>query len=141
MSALLGKCPYLGPLHRAYCSVQPAVRRNIPVYVMHVVIDTIILAAWFEVVFAGWCGCTESAPCVSWSTGVFLMYIVVSYALELVWRSRIDTMLAIHHVATILFISVLLGELAADLCRFADTVILLGVFALLEQPTFVALLL
>jgi len=141
LSAVLGRCRWLGALHTAYCSSSAAVQRNIPVYILHIVMDTIILVLWFEPVFAGWCGCTESGPTHSWQLGFSTMYIVVAYALELVWRSRVDTMLAVHHVATILIISVLLGELPAQLYQFADAVILLGVFAVLEQPTFVALLL
>jgi hypothetical protein len=108
---------------------------------MHLLIDTIVLVVWLPMLFAGWCGCTEAGPSHTWSLGLYLMYIVVAYALELVWRSRIDKMLATHHIATILIISFLLGELSADIYQYADAVILLGFFAVLEQPTFVALLL
>lgn len=138
---LLSRCRWLGPVHTAFVAAPANVRRNIPVYIMHIVLDTIILCLWFEPVFAGWCGCTEAAPSHAWALGFFMLYIVSAYALELVWRARIDAMLALHHVATILIISVLLGELPARLYQVGDAIVLLGVFAVLEQPTFVALLL
>lgn len=138
---LLGRCRSLGAVHKAFTALSKQHRRNMVVYVMHCVFDTIILALWVEPLLGGWCGCTESAPSHGWLLGFNLLYIVVAYMLELVWRERIDVMLSVHHIATILIISVLFGELAYKLMRYGDAVIVLGLFAVLEQPTFVALLL
>jgi hypothetical protein len=138
---MLRRCRWLGRLHTAYVEAPLAVQRNVPIYLMHIVLDTIALAVWLEPLLAGWCGCTESGPSHTWLLGVLMLYIVVAYALELVWRLRIDAMLAVHHIATIVIITMLLGELPAALYQFADAVILLGAFAVLEQPTYVALLL
>jgi hypothetical protein len=141
VSALLGNCPRLGTLHTAYCALSPQNKRNMVVYVMHLVFDALLLLVWTEPVFGGFCGCTETGPSHGWLLGVILMYIVVAYLLELVWRARIDTLLALHHVVTILIIATMFGEVSSEIYLVADAVIVLGVFALLEQPTFVALLL
>lgn len=140
-SFVLARCRWLGPMHKAYCSQPLPVRRNIPVYLMHVIVDTVLVAVWFESFFGGFCGCTETAPTSGRLLGFILLYIVVGYAIELVWRTGIGVMLAIHHVATILIIAVMAGEITADLYKFTDPAIVLAVSALLEQPTYVALLL
>jgi hypothetical protein len=141
LSALVGSCSSLGMLHTAYCSLSAQNKRNMTVYVMHLVFDTVLLLAWVEPVFGGFCGCTETGPSHGWFLGIILMYIVVAYLIEMVWRARIDTLLAVHHVVTILIIAAMFGELSAEIYLVADAVIVLALFALLEQPTFVALLL
>jgi hypothetical protein len=140
-SLLLTKCTWLGPVHKAFCKQSLPARRNIPVYIMHIVVDTVLIAVWFEAIVGGFCGCTETAPASGRYLGFVLLYIVVAYAIELVWRVGISAMLAIHHVATILIIAVMAGEILADLYQFTDPAVVLAVSALLEQPTYVALLL
>jgi hypothetical protein len=141
VSALLGSCRRLGMLHTAYCSLSPQNKRNTVIYIMHLLFDTVMLLVWIEPVFGGFCGCTEAGPSHGWLLGVILMYIVVAYLIELIWRSRIDTMLAMHHVVTILIIATMFGEVSSEIYLVADALIVLGLFAVLEQPTFVALLL
>jgi hypothetical protein len=141
ISALLGSCRRLGMLHTAYCALSNQNKRNMVVYIMHLVFDTVLLLTWIEPLVGGFCGCTETGPSHGWQLGVILMYIVVSYLIELVWRARIDTMLALHHVVTIFIIAVMFGELSSEIYQVADTLVVLSVFAVLEQPTFVALLL
>lgn len=133
--------PWMGPLHRAYCSQQPNVQRNIPLYILHVVVDPILVAWLFPTVFAGWWGCTESILTRPPLFGIMLQYIIAAYAVELVWKLKLDHMLAVHHICTIVGIALMAGELAAHLCRAADAAILLAMFALLEQPSNMALLL
>jgi hypothetical protein len=140
LSATLNRARWLGALHTAYRSSSADIQRKIPVYMMHIVLDTVILATWVEPVFASWCGCTDAAS-HALLLGFNLMYIVVAYGVELVWRQQLDLLLTLHHVVTICIIMVCFGELAAELYLVADTVIILGVFAVIEQPTYVALLL
>jgi hypothetical protein len=60
-----------------------------------------------------WLGLSESSGAVR--TGCWgLTYIVSIYALELTWRRRIDTMLAVHHVGTITIILLYAGELTVS---------------------------
>jgi hypothetical protein len=139
--ALLGRCRSLGAVHKAFTALSNQHRRNMVVYIMHILFDTMILGLSIEPLFGGWCGCTEAAPSHGWLLGFNLLYIVVVHMLELVWRESIDIMLSMHHVVTILIISVLFGELSYMLLRYGDAVIVLGLMAVLEQPTFVALLL
>ncbi|KAF6247244.1 hypothetical protein COO60DRAFT_1592298 [Scenedesmus sp. NREL 46B-D3] len=128
-------------VHTSYCSLSPQNKRNMVVYIMHLLFDTLILLMWLEPLIGGFCGCTEAGPSHGWLLGVYLMYIVVAYLLELVWRARVDTMLALHHVVTIVIIAAFFGEVSSEIYLVADALIVLGVFAVLEQPTFVALLL
>uniref|UniRef100_A0A383VWF0 Uncharacterized protein n=1 Tax=Tetradesmus obliquus TaxID=3088 RepID=A0A383VWF0_TETOB len=141
VSALLGRCKRLGLLHTAYCALSPQNKRNMVVYIMHLLFDTVLFMLWIEPVFGGFCGCTEAGPSHGWLLGVILVYIVVAYLIELVWRARIDVMLALHHVVTILIIAVMFGEASAEIYVIGDPLIVLALFAVLEQPTFVALLL
>jgi hypothetical protein len=136
---LLSRCKRLGSLHRAYCDAPVDIQRNITVYIMHIVLDTVLICMWIDPLIATWCGCTEATA--GRMTGFVSLFVVVAYAIELVWRIRLNTLLLVHHVVTILVISVLVGELAAFLYLSADAMLLLIVSALLEQPTFVALLL
>lgn len=140
VSLLLSKCRCLGLLHRAYCSSSPAIQRNVAVYVMHIVLDTLVLCLWIDPLVSTWCGCTEALS-GGRMVGFVSLFVVVAYAIELVWRLRLNTLLLVHHVVTILVISILIGELAAVLYQAADAMLLLVVSALLEQPTFAALLL
>ena len=137
---LLLKWKALGPLHRAYAINSPQNQRNTVVYVMHLIFDTVLLGLWLGPFIQAWCGCGEISSSV-YLLQVGGLYIIIAYGVEMVWRYRVDTMLAVHHVVTILIISVLLGELAWDLYQVGDAVLLLAFFAILEQPTFVALLL
>lgn len=137
---LLSRCNRLGSLHRAYCDAPVNVQRNILVYIMHIVLDTVVICTWIDPLIATWCGCTEALS-AGRVTGFASLFVVVAYAVELVWRVRLNTLLLVHHVVAILVISVLVGELAAILYLAADAVLLLVVSALIEQPTFVALLL
>jgi hypothetical protein len=137
---LLSRCKRLGSLHRVYCDAPVNIQRNITVYIMHIVLDTVVICLWVDSLIATWCGCSE-AIAGGRTVGFVSLFVVVAYAVELVWRIRLNTLLLVHHVVTILVISVLVGELAAFLYLAADAMLLLVVSALIEQPTFVALLL
>jgi hypothetical protein len=68
-------------------------------------------------------------------------YLVAFYLVELIWRGSPDLMLVIHHVGTILAITILASELVQYTYRFGASLVIIAVFAILEQPTYVALLL
>lgn len=126
---------------RAAYRRQPApIRRNIPVYLVHIVLDPVTVILLFPPMLAGWMGCTETILTSPGLVGFMLQYLAVSYAVELMWKVRVDSVQALHHVCTIVCIAVLAGEAAPYLYRSADAVLLLAYFALLEQPTNLAML-
>jgi hypothetical protein len=72
---------------------------------------------------------------------VLFDYLVAFYLVELIWRGSPDLMLVIHHVGTILAITVLASEMVQYTYRFGASLVIIALFAILEQPTYVALLL
>lgn len=132
--------PWMGPISAAYLLQPPSVQRNIPIYILHIFVDPLMFIAASDTLFAGWCGCTETVPTSPFLIGLLLQYIIASYTAELVWRAKVDVLQGVHHTATILIVAVLAGECAHYLYRAADAVVVLGVFALLEQPTNIAML-
>lgn len=140
-SLLLQHCTWLGAVHTAYCSQSLIVRRNVPLYMLHILVDPVLAAVWLRVLVAGWCGCTETLLTSDRLCGFILLYVVVAYVVELAWRARVDALLAFHHSCTIVAIVGLLTLCAVDFNASADGVLVYGAFALLEQPTAVALLL
>ncbi|KAF8072447.1 hypothetical protein HT031_000106 [Scenedesmus sp. PABB004] len=136
----LGRCAALGAWHRRFTQLSPGQQRNVSVYVMHLLLDTTVLLCVSRPMLETWTGLTEATGEVR--TGLWaLQYIVACYALELTWRRRVDAMLAVHHLGTIAVITLLAGELAPQTYRVGNCIIVLAGFALMEQPTYVALLL
>ncbi len=70
-----------------------------------------------------------------------LLYVIVSYLMELTWRQRIDGVLLAHHALSAVGILIMAGELAWLLVDVGDIHFTLLLFGVLEQPMFVALLL
>ncbi|WIA08155.1 hypothetical protein OEZ85_007610 [Tetradesmus obliquus] len=138
--SMLSSCKWLGSWHRRFHQLAPGQQRNVSLYVTHLLLDTATLVFVCRPMIELWLGLNEPAAAVRTGSWGFT-YIVSCYALELTWRRRIDTMLAVHHVGTIIIILLYAGEFLANTARVANTIIVLGAFALMEQPTYVALLL
>jgi uncharacterized membrane protein (UPF0136 family) len=115
-------------------------QRNVCVYVMHVVLDTILLGFWVGPLTIAWCGCNETVALVT-LVQCGMAFIVASYLVELTWRTRHNKMIVAHHVLTIAVIVTFAMDLAWRTRVAPDPLVLLALFAVMEQPTFVALLL
>jgi hypothetical protein len=110
---LLSSCKALGPIHRRFMSLHAAQRRNVSLYLTHLMLDTVALAYVFQPMIELWFGLTETVAEVRTGTWGFT-YLVACYILELTWRCSIDTMLTIHHVGTITIILLYAGELTVS---------------------------
>lgn len=89
--------------------LQTGQQRNVSLYVTHLLLDTAALIFVCRPMIELWLGLNEPAAAVRTGSWGFT-YIVSCYALELTWRRRIDTMLAVHHVGTIIIILLYAGE-------------------------------
>lgn len=110
---VLGSCKSLGPIHRRFIALAPGQQRNVAVYVTHLLLDTLYLGYCCQAMLELWLGWTETTAEVLVGEVCFT-YIVACYMLELTWRRRIDTMLAIHHIGTITIILMYAGEFAVS---------------------------
>jgi hypothetical protein len=102
-------------VHCRFVSLAPGQQRNVAVYVMHLLLDSAVLLYIAKPLLELWLGWSQTAAEVA--TGeVAFMYLVACYTLELTWRRRIDTMLAIHHIGTIAIVVAYAGELPVRGC-------------------------
>jgi hypothetical protein len=98
--------------------VQTGQQRNVSLYITHLLLDTAALLFVFQPMIELWLGLSETTGAVR--TGCWaLSYLVSCYALELTWRRRIDTMLAVHHVGTIAIILLYAGEYSVSMAAAA----------------------
>lgn len=137
---VLRNCRFLGLLHTSFCKNSAEAQRNMAVYILHLVTDTVLLGVWIGPLLANWCGCTDAVTSGK-LIGIITIFVAASYTAELLWRLMLNALLLAHHISTILIIALLVGELAADVYQSSDIALLLALSALIEQPTFVALLL
>eukprot|EP00775_Hariotina_reticulata_P011784 gene11784-11929_t len=136
---LLSSCKALGSWHRRYRQLDQGQQRNVSLYITHLLLDSVLLAVVSQPMVELWMGWSETTADVQ-RGGYAFVYLVACYAMELTWRRSIDTMLAVHHVGTIAIITLYAGEYSDLTYRVANNIIVLASFALIEQPTYVALL-
>jgi Ethanolamine utilization protein EutJ (predicted chaperonin) len=84
-------------------------QRNVSLYITHLLLDTAALIYVWQAMIEIWLGLSETTGVTSTGSRGF-NYIVACYALELTWRRSVDTMLAVHHVGTIVIILLYAGE-------------------------------
>jgi ABC-type nickel/cobalt efflux system permease component RcnA len=110
---ILSSCKALGTWHRRYRQLDQGQQRNVSLYIAHLLLDSVMLAYVSQPMVELWLGLTETTAYVQ-RGGAVLVYLVGCYMLELTWRRSIDTMLAIHHLSTILVIAVYAGEFSVS---------------------------
>jgi hypothetical protein len=101
-------CPLLCCPALSY-SPPPGQQRNVSLYITHLLLDTAALMYAWQAMIETWLGLSETTGVTRTGSWGF-NYIVCCYVLELTWRRSVDTMLAVHHVGTIVIILLYAGE-------------------------------
>jgi hypothetical protein len=82
---LLSNCKALGPIRKQFLGLAPAQKRNVAVYITHLLLDTLLFLRTLKPAAELWCGLTEPNATMR---SAELTFLVAIYALELTWRSR-----------------------------------------------------
>jgi hypothetical protein len=141
IKAFLGRCKSLGWIHTRYKSLSFAQQRNVCLYIAHLLLDTTVVVVLWQVAIQTMFGFNEAGAETGTGHMCLFVYLTTFYLLELTWRHSVDTMLILHHVGTIVIITVFAGQLTQFTYRFGNALVIMAIFAILEQPTYLALLL
>ena len=138
---ILTHCQALGWIQQRFKSLSFAQQRNVCLYIAHLLLDSLVIGMMCKVVTQATLGFNEAGAETGTGHVCLFVYLTTFYLLELTWRHSVDTMLILHHVGTIVIITVFAGQLTQYTYRYGNALVIMAIFALLEQPTYLALLL